>query len=105
MRNNAREVNKHLCAMPVCFCEAMEDGVRHVDVREVVEGLPWNTNNTNMVLLMPQLEEATNIVLRIASLARSSTVPRRNAKGDGRALCLPAHACERRRMNQHVFYG
>jgi hypothetical protein len=27
-RDNAREVNEHLCAMPVCFREAMEDGVQ-----------------------------------------------------------------------------
>ena len=39
-----------------------------VDVHEVVEGLPRNTNDTNMALLMPQLEEATDVVLRIAPL-------------------------------------
>ena len=66
------------------FYEAMEDGVRQgvasalavvqfcfpdlVDVHEVAEGLPRNTNDTDMALLMPRLEEATNVVLRIAPL-------------------------------------
>ena len=69
MRDNAREVNEHLHAVSVRFCEAMEDGVRQgvasalamvhfyfldlVDVHVVQEGLPRNTNNTNMALLMP----------------------------------------------------
>jgi hypothetical protein len=26
--DNAREVNEHLCAMPMCFRKAMEDGVQ-----------------------------------------------------------------------------
>ena len=39
-----------------------------VDIREVPEGLPRNTNDTDMVLLMPKLEEAADAVLRIALL-------------------------------------
>jgi hypothetical protein len=82
--DNMTEVNEHLCAASMCFHEAIEDGVRQgadsalavvhfrflglVDVREVAEGLPKNTNDTNMALLMPHLEEAADTILAIASL-------------------------------------
>ena len=36
-----------------------------MDVHDVVEGFP---GNTDMVLLMPRLEEATDAILRIAPL-------------------------------------
>jgi hypothetical protein len=70
--------------MPMRFREAIEDGVRQgaasalavvhfcfsglVDVREVAEGLPRNTDDIDMALLMPQLEEAADAVLRISPL-------------------------------------
>ena len=69
VHDNAKEVGEHLRATPVRFREAVEDGVRQgaaavlavvhfrfpdlVDVREVVEGLPKNANDTGMALLMP----------------------------------------------------
>jgi hypothetical protein len=39
-----------------------------MDVGEMVDGLPRNTNDTTMALLMPYLEEAANAVLAIAPL-------------------------------------
>jgi hypothetical protein len=78
------EVNEHLYAASTCFHEAIADGVRQgadsalvvvhfcflslVDVHEVAEGLLENTNDTNMALLMPHLEEAADTILAIASL-------------------------------------
>jgi hypothetical protein len=39
-----------------------------VDVGELVEGLPEGTRDSNMVLLMPRLEEAVDVVLAITPL-------------------------------------
>ena len=84
VRNNAEMVNEHLHAVPTHFCEAVEDGVWQgaastlavvhfcflglVDVRKVAEGLLKNTNDTNMVLLMPHLEKVIDAGLAIAPL-------------------------------------
>jgi hypothetical protein len=84
VHDNTIEVNEHLCATPTCFSKAMKDGIRQgaasamavvhfhfsdlVDVGELVEGLPEGTRDSNMVLLMPCLEEAADAILVIASL-------------------------------------
>jgi hypothetical protein len=41
-----------------------------VDVNEVAEGFPENTRDSDMAFLMPRLEEATDVVLAIAPLAK-----------------------------------
>jgi hypothetical protein len=82
LHDNTVEVNEHLRATPAHFCEAMEDGIRHeaasalavvhfhfsdlVDISEVAEGFPRGTRDSDMVLLMPWLEGATDTVLEIA---------------------------------------
>ena len=39
-----------------------------VDISELAEGFPRNTRDSDMVFLMPRLEEAANAVLMIAPL-------------------------------------
>jgi hypothetical protein len=46
-----------------------------------VEGLPGNTSDTDMVLLMSQLEEATDAVLGIAPLDMVLCGPSRDHEG------------------------
>jgi hypothetical protein len=41
-----------------------------VDVNEVVEGFPENTRDSDMAFLMPRLEEAIDVVLAIALVAK-----------------------------------
>jgi hypothetical protein len=52
-----------------------------VDVGEVAEGLPRNTDDTDMALLMPHLEEAANAILVIAPLDAVLRSPSPNCKG------------------------
>jgi hypothetical protein len=82
--------------MPVRFHEAVEDGIRQgaaftlvvvhfcfrglVDVGEVAEGLPRNTDDTDMALLMPHLEEAADAILAIAPLDAVLHSPSPNRK-------------------------
>jgi hypothetical protein len=84
VRDITVEVNEHLRAASVSFHEAMEDGVWQgaasalamvhfrflglVDVSEVAEELPRDTRDSDMVLLMPLLEEAADTVLAVAPL-------------------------------------
>jgi hypothetical protein len=52
-----------------------------VDIHEVVEGLPGNTNDTDMVLLMARLEEVVDAVLGIAPLDAVLCDPSRDHEG------------------------
>jgi hypothetical protein len=47
----------------------------------VAEGLPKNTDDTDMALLMPHLEEATDAILAITPLDAVLRSPSPNRKG------------------------
>ena len=84
VRDNAAEVNEHLCATSARFRVAVEHGIQQgaasalavvhscfsnlVDVDEVAEGLPWGTRDSDMALLMPRLEGAIDAILAIGPL-------------------------------------
>jgi hypothetical protein len=52
-----------------------------VDVSEVAKGLPRGTRDSDMVLLMPHLEEAADAVLAIAPLGAVLRDPSLDRKG------------------------
>lgn len=74
-----------------------------VDVSKVVEGFPRNTKDSDMVFLMPLLEEPTDAMLEIAPLEEILCGPSWTVKGDDHMRFHP-YSNERKEINQCVFY-